>query len=105
MCGCLILILGPQSLRHILTVHITLQTESGRIIRRIVRALRPLLPEQHQQYHDNDSNNRVLQVRIRDTQILVATSPVRAPAQPVHAPGQTVTGAGRIIVEPHKLNL
>ena len=44
-------------------------------------------------------------MRIRDTQIPVAIPPVRAPAQSIHAPGQTVTRAGRIIAEPHKLDL
>ena len=83
----------------------TLQTESGRTIHRNVRALRPVLPEQHQQHHDNDSNNLALRVRIRDTQIPVATPPVRASTQPVRAPGQTITRAGRIIVEPRRLNL
>ena len=58
----------------------TLQIESGRTIRRNVYALSPLLPERHQQLHYKNSNNRTLRVRIRNTQIPVATSPLRAPA-------------------------
>ena len=38
----------------------TLQTEIGRTIRRNVRALRLLLPEQYHQHYDNDGNNRAL---------------------------------------------
>ena len=42
----------------------TLQTKSSRTMRHNVGALRSLLPEQHQQHHENDSNNRSLGVRI-----------------------------------------
>ena len=77
----------------------TLRTDSGCVIRRNSRALRPLFPELHHQQHQDNSifDNSTLRMRIRD---VPAPMPAPIPPPSACAPGQKVLRTGRVIRAP-----
>ena len=97
-----------QSLATFIETHprssYTLRTVSGRLIRRNARALRPLLPEHHQQHHQNNSifDNSTLRIRIRD---VPAPMPAPIPSPFACAPRHKVTRTERVIQATQRLDL